>query len=81
MSGKSGITHPIQTVYLSNRKWSVIKPRELEDIDLKINTTQILACENICFTGKSMYPRHTMQEIALKNGAELSKNVTSKLYW
>ena len=70
--------HPIGTVYQGNWKWSKIKPRALEDIDLEINTTSILACEKVCFTGKSKYPRHTMQEIAIKNGAEISYNITKK---
>ena len=70
--------HPTGTVYRNNWKWFKIKPRALEDIDLKINTTDILACENVCFTGKSKFPRHIMQEIAIKNGAEISNNITSK---
>lgn len=51
------------------------KARELEDINLNIETTQKLIGENICFTGKSKYNRVTMEEIAIKNGAEISKNV------
>lgn len=52
------------------------KPRELSDIDLNIETTQKLIGENVCFTGKSTYNRVTMEEIAIKNGAEISRNVT-----
>lgn len=55
-----------------------IKPRSLDEIDLPIYSTDILAGENVCFTGKSEYPRHTMEEIAIKNGAEISNNVISK---
>lgn len=63
----------------SNSRWGrKIKPRSLEEIDLPIPTTEILAFENICFTGKSEYPRHTMEEIAIKNGAEISNSITSK---
>lgn len=53
------------------------KARKLLEIDLPIPTTDILAGEKICFTGKSDYPRYTMQEIAIKNGAEISGNITS----
>lgn len=52
------------------------KPRELNDINLNIETTQKLIGENICFTGKSQFTRVTMEEIAIKNGAEISGNVT-----
>ncbi|WP_017413929.1 BRCT domain-containing protein [Clostridium tunisiense] len=55
-----------------------IKARALENIDLDIETTDILHDEVVCFTGKSDYPRNTMQEIAIKNGAEISNNITSK---
>lgn len=55
-----------------------VKARALEDIDLNIETTSILDGEVVCFTGKSDYPRNTMQEIAIKNGAEISNNITSK---
>lgn len=55
-----------------------IKARALEDIDLDIETTAILEGENICFTGKSYYSRNTMEEIAIKNGATKSSNITSK---
>lgn len=51
--------------------------RKLEDIDLNIDTTSILEGEVVCFTGKSDYPRNTMQEIAIKNGAEISNSITS----
>lgn len=54
------------------------KPRVLESIDLPIETTNILEDEVVCFTGKSEYPRNTMQEIAIKNGAGVSDNITSK---
>lgn len=54
-----------------------IKARILSEIDLPIPTTDILAGEKICFTGKSDYPRYTMHEIAIKNGAEISGSVTS----
>ena len=37
---------------------------------------QKLIGENVCFTGKSTYNRVTMEEIAIKNGAEISRNVT-----
>jgi DNA polymerase III epsilon subunit-like protein len=55
-----------------------VKPRNIADIDLDIDTTEILADEYVCFTGKSEYPRHIMQEIAIKNGAEITNNITSK---
>lgn len=54
------------------------KPRAIGDIDLPIPDTDILAGESVCFTGKSDYQRHIMQEVALKNGAQISNNVTSK---
>lgn len=54
------------------------KARSLEEIDLNINTTAILTGEIICFTGKSDYTRNTMHEIAIKNGADISDNVTLK---
>lgn len=55
-----------------------IKARPLEEIDLNIDTTNILNGEVVCFTGQSDYPRHTMQEIAIKNSAELSNSITKK---
>lgn len=54
------------------------KPRAVEDIDLPIPNTEILAGEGVCFTGKSTYPRRIMQEIARKNGARLTNSITSK---
>lgn len=51
--------------------------KNVPEIDLSISTTDILAEEKICFTGKSNYPRRTMQEIAVKNGAQISNTVTS----
>jgi len=70
---------PVGATKQKSRRWpSKIKPRKIEDIDLPIPTTGVLAGETVCFTGQSDYPRHTMQEIALKNGAELSSNVTLK---
>jgi DNA polymerase III epsilon subunit-like protein len=54
------------------------KARKLEDIDLNISTTQILAGETVCFTGLSQYPRNIMQEIAIKNGANISNTITLK---
>ncbi|NLJ80933.1 MAG: 3'-5' exonuclease [Firmicutes bacterium] len=54
------------------------RPRALEDIDLPIPSTEVLTGEGVCFTGKSDYPRHTMQEIALKNGAQITNSITSK---
>lgn len=54
------------------------KSRSVDDIDLDIETTAILSGETLCFTGKSDYPRYTMQEIAIKNGAMISNNITSK---
>lgn len=62
---------------ISGRRWmKPVKPRPLECIDLKIQTTKKLASEKICFTGESKFPRNIMQEIALKNGAELSCSIT-----
>jgi DNA polymerase III epsilon subunit-like protein len=58
--------------------YRIPKARALEDIDLNIDTTNIFDGEVICFTGKSDYPRNTMQEIAIKNGAEISNNITTK---
>ncbi|HHW06898.1 MAG TPA: 3'-5' exonuclease [Clostridia bacterium] len=54
-----------------------IKPRPLDEIDLAIDTTDRLKDEVICFTGSSRYPRHTMQEIAIKNGARVVNNITA----
>lgn len=62
----------------SNWQSYKIKARSLESIDLNIDTTKILDGEFVCFTGKSDYPRNTMLEIAIKNGAEMSNNITSK---
>lgn len=58
------------------KKYDKVKARGLEDIDLNIDTTNILEGEIVCFTGESDYPRHTMQEIAIKNGSEITNNVT-----
>lgn len=58
--------------------WVKIKPRAIEDIDLPIPTTEKLKGHLICFTGKTDYPRHVMQEIAIKNGAQIRMNVSSK---
>lgn len=54
------------------------RPRAVENIDLPIPDTDILHGENVCFTGKSIYQRHIMQEIAIKNGAKISNSITSK---
>lgn len=71
--------YPIGTKVRSSSYFDIkTKPRALDDIDLNIITTDILAGENVCFTGKSEYPRNTMEEIAIKNGAEISNNITSK---
>ena len=59
-----------------NKMYHREKPRKIEDIDLNIETTHILSNEVICFTGLSKYPRNTMQEIAIKNGATISQSVT-----
>lgn len=58
--------------------WSKTKPRPLDAIDLPIPTTTALRGETLCFTGGGSYPRHILQEIALKNGAALSNGVTRK---
>jgi len=55
-----------------------IKPRPLEEIDLPIATTDRLQGEVICFTGDSPYPRHIMQEIAIKNGARVVNSITPR---
>ena len=55
-----------------------LKARALEDINLNIDTTNMLDGEVVCFTGKSDYPRYTMEEIAIKNGAENINTITSK---
>ncbi len=34
--------------------------------------------EVICFTGKSKYTRYEMEKLAMKNGAVVAKNITSK---
>lgn len=60
------------------KRYNETKARPLDEIDLDINTTSKLAGEVVCFTGKSDYTRNTMQEIAIKNGAEISNNITSK---
>lgn len=65
-------------VALKNYNSKKIKARNLADIDLNIDTTRVLVGENVCFTGTSNYPRHTMQEIAIKNGAEISEGITSR---
>lgn len=54
----------------------IIQPKHLESIDLNIKTTKKLISEKICFTGESKFPRNIMQEIALKNGADLSSSIT-----
>jgi NAD-dependent DNA ligase (contains BRCT domain type II) len=54
------------------------KPRPLEEIDLIINTTNLLDGEVVCFTGKSDFPRNIMQEIAIKNSAAITQNITKK---
>lgn len=54
------------------------KARSLDEIDLNIEKTHMLANEIICFTGASPYTRTTMQEIALMNGAEVTDNVVLK---
>lgn len=64
--------------HLSKKHSQNKKPRSLENIDLNINTTNILEDEVVCFTGKSDYPRNTMEEIAIKNGAEISNTITTK---
>ncbi|WP_242655252.1 BRCT domain-containing protein [Clostridium cellulovorans] len=61
-----------------SRSYSKVKARALEDIDLRISSTNILEGEVVCFTGQSDYPRNTMQEIAMKNGAEISNSITLK---
>jgi DNA polymerase III epsilon subunit-like protein len=61
-----------------SRTHSRIKTRALEDIDLNIDTTNILEGEVVCFTGESEYPRNVMQEIAIKNGAQISNSITAK---
>lgn len=63
---------------LKSKSYHTPKARKLEEIDLNIDTTTILEGEVICFTGKSDYQRNTMQEIAIKNGAEISDNITKK---
>lgn len=55
-----------------------IKPRPLEEIDLRMDNTKLLDGEVICFTGKSDFPRNIMQEIAIKNSAEISNSITKK---
>jgi len=69
---------PVGTQAGSKSYPNKVKARALEDIDLKIDTTNILDGEFVCFTGKSDYPRNTMLEIAIKNGAEMSNSITSK---
>lgn len=59
-----------------NRRFSN-RPKSKPKIHLPLPTTTVLAGETVCFTGKSEYPRHIMQEIAIKNGAEISQNVTA----
>lgn len=65
-------------VHANNNHYPKIKARSLEEIDLNIDTTNMLEGEVVCFTGKSDYPRNTMQEIAIKNGAKISETITSK---
>lgn len=55
-----------------------VEARPLDEIDLRIDTTNMLGGEVVCFTGKSDYPRNTMQEIAIKNSAEISNSITKK---
>ncbi|MFA6808314.1 MAG: BRCT domain-containing protein [Eubacteriales bacterium] len=69
---------PVGTQLRSDLHSKKVKARALEDIDLNIETTNVLNGEVICFTGKSNYPRNTMQEITIKNGAEISNAITSK---
>lgn len=69
---------PVGTKLRGGSHSKKVKARAFEDIDLNIDTTNILDGEVICFTGKSDYPRNTMQEIAIKNGAEMSNSITSK---
>jgi DNA polymerase III epsilon subunit-like protein len=69
---------PVGTQSRSRSYPKTAKARALEDIDLNIDATNILDGEVVCFTGTSDYPRNTMQEIAIKNGAEMSNNITSK---
>ena len=69
---------PVGTQVKSRSYSKNVKARALEDIDLNIETTKILDGEFVCFTGKSGYPRNTMLEIAIKNGAEMSNSITSK---
>jgi NAD-dependent DNA ligase len=52
--------------------------RKLKDIDLNVDTTEKLSGEVICFTGKSDYSRSIMQEIVIKNGAEVTNGITNK---
>lgn len=54
-----------------------LKARPLEEIDLNLEKTHILANEIVCFTGASPYTRNTMQEIALLNGADVTDRVIS----
>ncbi|MHB9148365.1 MAG: BRCT domain-containing protein [Candidatus Amoebophilus sp.] len=69
---------PVGTQLRTKSHSEKVKARALEDIDLNIDSTKILNGEVICFTGKSDYPRITMQEISIKNGAETSNNIISK---
>ncbi len=49
----------VGTKYRNKNYPSNIKARSLEEIDLDINTTNILQGEVVCFTGKSDYPRNS----------------------
>lgn len=60
-----------EVAYLAVENYEVVD-------QFKINHTNILDGQVVCFTGKSDYPRYTMQEIAIKNGAGVSNNITSK---
>lgn len=60
------------------KKNSKTKARIKDEVVLNIDSTSMLEGETVCFTGKSDYPRVTMHEIAIKNGAEISNNITSK---
>jgi DNA polymerase III epsilon subunit-like protein len=60
----------------SNNRFVKIKARSLGDIDLPYSKSEILNGKKICFTGDALHPRHTMQEIAILNGALVSDNIT-----
>lgn len=65
-------------VVTKKRQSKKVKPRETEKFELPIPSTNILAEERICFTGRSIYKRDIMKQIALMNGAKVTKSVTSK---